>query len=68
MSVETSVGEVKENRGYLGAALWQSYEGLRGIKENPYVQSGIEKSISTVSYITPNFAQESIKQIYCKFN
>ena len=53
--------KVKENSGYVSGA----YERLCGIKDNSYIQSGIEKSMSTVAYITPTFAQESIKQ-YCE--
>ena len=63
--MEYSVDKIKENRGYMSGALWQGYERLCEIKENSYVQSGIEKSMSTVTYITPTFAQESIKH-YCK--
>ena len=43
----------------VSGAFWQSYEK---VKDNSYLQSGIEKSISTVSYLTPTVGKQ-----YCEF-
>ncbi|KAI6656804.1 hypothetical protein LOD99_16107 [Oopsacas minuta] len=58
-------------RNAMSGAIWQGYDRMCSLKENSYVQSGIEKSISTVSYITPtigkqyyNEASDALTKIY----
>ena len=65
---ETQSNEIIPNRypeqagsitSSVSGALWQGYEKVR---ENSYLQSGLEKSISTVSYLTPTIGKQ-----YCEF-
>lgn len=52
-------GEKGSITSSVSGALWQGYEK---VKDNSYLQSGIEKSISTVSYLTPTAGKQ-----YCEF-